>query len=446
MKRFAVASLIVASDLACQAQLHRDDFRLDAWDVHVLPLDAVVTIEPPPLKQGSAELKLKDGTPGWRGPARIPHTAWVYMALRPDSLKATLADDPTVELKAGEDFALDPEWGAVAALPGSDYPAGTKVRLDYQYGLSRIDLVEKAPNGELVVLKGNPDKRRPLKPAGTEGNTPLFAVYLPNHATRLTQDMILPVDPEYDGVPPVIRRTHLDPVVEKLRGNEPVTIVFFGDSITAQQEKDFQDGRGSFVERFATYLREMWPGRELVRGKHAEEVNAGKGQTAVIMSGVGGDDTRRGLKRLDAQVLAHDPDLVVIMFGVNDENRGRAGNVVPVPEYRDNLETMVDRIRAEDGRVILMTPSMKNLQWSATAGNLNDYAQAMRDVAEEKQVCLVDAYQAWQDLPKRGYHYMVFLGNCLNHPVDLGHDLFARGLRAAFAPADQKDRAEAAEE
>ena len=25
-----------------------------------------------------------------------------------------------------------------------------------------------------------------------------------------------------------------------------------------------------------------------------------------------------------------------------------------------------------------------------------------------------------------------FLGNCINHPVDLGHDLFFRGLRAAL--------------
>jgi len=120
------------------------------------------------------------------------------------------------------------------------------------------------------------------------------------------------------------------------------------------------------------------------------------------------------------------------MLGVNDENRKGEGNSVPVGTYKSNLEAITDRVQAGGGQVILMTTSMKNLKWSACVGNLNEYAAAAREVSVAKQTVLVDNFAAWEQLPKRGYHYMVFLGNCLNHPVDLGHDLFFRGLKAAF--------------
>jgi len=35
-------------------------------------------------------------------------------------------------------------------------------------------------------------------------------------------------------------------------------------------------------------------------------------------------------------------------------------------------------------------------------------------------------------LTKRGCNHIVFLGSCINHPVDLGHQVFFEGLRAAF--------------
>jgi hypothetical protein len=120
------------------------------------------------------------------------------------------------------------------------------------------------------------------------------------------------------------------------------------------------------------------------------------------------------------------------MLGVNDENRKDGGNGVPPEAYKKNLDEIARKIQASGSLVVFMTPSMKNLNWDGTVGNMAEYAKAMREVAQAHNACLVDNYRAWELLPKRGYNYMVFLGNCINHPVDLGHDLMFRGLKAAF--------------
>lgn len=415
------------------APLGPQDISVDGWRLSIASLGQNVELAPLSRVAATHEAELPAGVPGWRGPLLLPGPAWVYAALCVDTLKATLANDPKTALELGKDFVLDPAWAAVAAAPGGAHPPGARVRFAYEYALSRIDLVERTSDGRLVVVQGAEHKSQPRLPQGTPGNVPLVAVYLPNSATSLASAHVLRIDPEYDGVPPIARADRLAPLKAKLAGDAPATIVFLGDSITAQPPRDFRDGQGSFVDRFTVWLREAYPARSVVSTRRSERVEPRPGQTVVVMSGVGGDDSGRGLARLDAEALAHAPDLVVAMFGVNDENRAAAGgNAVPVERYRANLAEMLRRVRAAGGELLLMTPSMKNPDWSVTSGTMAEYAQAMRDLAEEAGSPLVDAYRAWELLPARGYHPMVFLGNCINHPVDLGHDLFFRGLRAAF--------------
>jgi len=435
MKRFLALPLVlllVLASCASAVPLGPKDVKLDGMKLTIVPARQTVQIAPLPLKSYQMDNTLKVGTPGWRGPLLLPGPAWAFRSLRPETLVITLADDPKTRLVEGTDYVLDPKWATVAALESSKYPPGTKVHFEYQYAMSRCDLVERTPDGKIVVKQGKADKGQPHLPEATPGSTPLVGVYLPNHATRLSMDMINLIDPAYDGVPPVAGAERLKTIKAKLAAGKPVAIVFFGDSITAQKPKDFRDGKGSFVDRFTTYMKEKHPDRKVVVTPKGTAVAPADGQIVIVKAGVGGDDTPRGLRRIDSDVLAHKPDAVVIMFGVNDEN-GRGGkNNVPVPAYKANLETIVDKVRASGGEPILMTTSMKNLGWSATVGNLAEYAAAARQVARAKRVCLVDNFRAWELLPKRGYNYMVFLGNCINHPIDLGHDLFFRGLKAAF--------------
>jgi lysophospholipase L1-like esterase len=68
----------------------------------------------------------------------------------------------------------------------------------------------------------------------------------------------------------------------------------------------------------------------------------------VINTGVSGDTTARALQRLERDVLAKSPDLVLITLGGNDLKNGVARGVA-----FDNLRTIVDSIQETGARVII---------------------------------------------------------------------------------------------
>jgi len=436
MKREGMLSVLLVMCLTAGASagpLKPRQVRLDGMKVTIVPLKQSVEIDPLPVSQATAEFALKTGTPGWRTKPRLPHIAWTFRALKRGSLVVTLAEQPGTRLVEGKDYVVNYNWGAVCAVESSKIPPGAKLHFEFDWTQSRIDLLERTANGKVVVRKGKPDRSQPLLPETTPGNTPLLSVYLAPNTTALTMANINLIDPAYDGVPPVSGTRHISKGRAKLATGNGLTIVFLGDSITAQKPKDFRDGKGSFVDRFATYMETKYPDRRVIVTPKGTVVPPADKQIVIVKAGVGGNNSGRGLARIDKDVLAHKPDLVVIMFGANDENGPHGGpNKVPPKKYAENLSTMIDRVRAAGGEVILMTPSMKTLGWEHTAGNLNEYSAVGRKVARAKKACLVDNFKAWEHLPRRGYNYIVFLGTCINHPVDLGHDLFFRGLKAAF--------------
>jgi lysophospholipase L1-like esterase len=108
-------------------------------------------------------------------------------------------------------------------------------------------------------------------------------------------------------------------------------IVLFGDSITA----------GYLEEAVSPVLV------DLVSQKLQ---TAGLKDVVLVNAGLPGDTTVDGLKRLEQEVMAEDPDLVVVFFGANDASVDRK---VPLAMYQQNLETIVKTIGSE--KVVLIT-------------------------------------------------------------------------------------------
>lgn len=69
----------------------------------------------------------------------------------------------------------------------------------------------------------------------------------------------------------------------------------------------------------------------------------------IINAGRSGDTTREALGRLEEDVLARDPKVVIVLLGGNDVLRQ-----VPVEETVQNLETIIDRIHGTGAAVILV--------------------------------------------------------------------------------------------
>lgn len=176
-------------------------------------------------------------------------------------------------------------------------------------------------------------------------------------------------------------------------GDAPEVWVAFGDSLTASQK---------------------WPWTEIL----ARETG-----NRVINSGHNRQTTTDALPYLEGDVLAHKPDLVLVMFGMNDQfvpDGGRPdGHLVPPEVYAANLDTMITRIQAIGARVVLMTnrpviqgpgaPEMRlYLDRTADGGRLyttpgraNDSIQLYNDIvrakAAEHGTFLVDIWQAVVD-------------------------------------------------
>ena len=144
----------------------------------------------------------------------------------------------------------------------------------------------------------------------------------------------------------------------------PCTIVCFGDSLTARYAPQL-------AERFVKDLPDI--------------------EAAIINRGVGGETSRDGLLRL-SRLVEEQPDVVLIGFGMNDQAKG-----ITTEELAGNLSQMVAGFESVGARVLLLT-------MNPTRGALSDkgnvtidvYNDAIRDVARETRVRVVDISRRWK--------------------------------------------------
>ncbi len=119
-----------------------------------------------------------------------------------------------------------------------------------------------------------------------------------------------------------------------LRGADPRTIVFFGDSLTAGY------GLGD-------------PTGESYPGLIQEKIDAEKLPWRVVNAGLSGETTAGGLRRVD-WILRQPVDLFVLALGGNDGLRGIAPAV-----SRANLEQIFERVRRKYPKAQLVLAGMQ---------------------------------------------------------------------------------------
>jgi lysophospholipase L1-like esterase len=103
---------------------------------------------------------------------------------------------------------------------------------------------------------------------------------------------------------------------------------------------------------------------------------------SVRNAGISGDLTAGGLARLDRDVLAHRPKLVVVELGVNDAFRR-----LPSAQAVGNLRAIVRRIRQDGAGVLLVHIDPRPL-------GPDDYRQGYQDLARTEGTWLVEDFLA----------------------------------------------------
>jgi lysophospholipase L1-like esterase len=157
----------------------------------------------------------------------------------------------------------------------------------------------------------------------------------------------------------------------------PTRVVCLGDSVTKALGVVAPQRFASLVES-----RMRAEGREIT----------------VVNSGVGSDTTAGGLKRLETDVVAHDPQVACIMFGLNDSYVPKAGELplVSLDDYSKNLRSIVSRLRERRIKPLLMTPNPFTTAEKDAA--MKPYVEACRAVARETETPLIDVHARFLEL------------------------------------------------
>ena len=197
---------------------------------------------------------------------------------------------------------------------------------------------------------------------------------------------------------------------------QPMKIVCLGDSVT----RGVRPGVKA-EETFCAYLEKGLNGA----GVKAEVLNAG----------IGGHTAADGLGRLERDVLAHRPDFVVIMFGLNDSwiDTGKTVSRATVADYAADLQRMVAALRGHKIAPILMTanPVTGPLYPPERNARLKHYVLAMREVARREKVSLVDVYARFAEMALEGVDLNSLFTDSM-HPNPKGHAVIAAMLLNEF--------------
>lgn len=163
---------------------------------------------------------------------------------------------------------------------------------------------------------------------------------------------------------------------------------------------------------------------------------------SVINAGVGGESAAGGLKRLERDVLKHNPDLVLIGFCLNDA----CGGIEKLPQYRGNIESLLDATRKGcKADIIILTPnfmaSRKNsmiaeqhmkfadsIIGTQNSGTLKAYVKVLKDVAESRKIPVADIHAVWEKMASQGLDTTAMLCNGLNHPDISGQRIIAETI------------------
>lgn len=210
------------------------------------------------------------------------------------------------------------------------------------------------------------------------------------------------------GIPASGGRDVFQPVKDLLRGKEPLTWVFTGDSITHGALHTM--GWRSYVEHFAERVR--WELRRV--------------RDIVINTGISGDRMPRLVSDGEWRVHRFRPHVVSLMMGMNDCVAGEAGRET----YRTNLERFAAEVKERSGQLVLHAP---NPIVMADAGkdsrrDLPAYVAILREFAAARELPLVDHFQHWTDTRKDVYHMHYLLSDGNIHPNQYGHVEMAKLL------------------
>ena len=128
-------------------------------------------------------------------------------------------------------------------------------------------------------------------------------------------------------------------------------------------------------------------------------------QYEFVGAGIGGNKVYDLYLRMDSDVLAKSPDIVVIYIGVNDVwHKVSYGTGTDPDKFERFYNAIIKRLRDKNISVILCTPAVIGEKTDFTNqqdGYLNKYSVIIREIAKQNSLPLVDLRQKFLEYDKQ---------------------------------------------
>ena len=310
----------------------------------------------------------------------------------PIEIRAVTNSAGDIGYQPGTDYIAEPETNALIVPRGSRIPVKTPAELTPPKGSQPYSLIRRDGAGD--ILFGASHEYHDMQ---------VLVTY--THAAG-----------EWAGPSPVFAGGQLPRTLSKLAQHQPVRVTLFGDSISTGCNASGWAGTPPFQPFYGELVRQR------LEATYAAPVTLSN-------FSVGGMDSAWGVENM-APVLASNPDLLILAFGMNDSTGGR-----PTAAYIANTLRQIEIARASrpDTEFILVASMLPNADWHISKPELLlEYRDALGELVAPG-VAMADVTSMWAEVSKRKRHLDI-TGNGVNHPNDFGHRLYADVLSALLIP------------
>lgn len=202
------------------------------------------------------------------------------------------------------------------------------------------------------------------------------------------------------------------------KADKPLKVIFFGDSITQM---------GVNPKGYITKMKEILEKKGI------------KDKYELIGAGIGGNKIYDLYLRMEEDVLAQKPDVVVIYVGVNDVwHKSSMGTGTDADKFEKFYTALIKKLQSQGIKVICATPAVigeRTDNSNQQDGDLNRYSSIIRTIATKLDCQLVDLRKEFQDYNLKNNPTNQELGILTNdrvHLNDLGNEFVANLMMKAI--------------
>lgn len=231
----------------------------------------------------------------------------------------------------------------------------------------------------------------------------------------------------WEGPLPTAQSEKIKNFIKKLENGEEVTIVFYGDSITTGANSSGPIGVSpaipSFAQIITEYIAEKY-GYSV--SKEADPFNfdltkeplSGEKVIHYINTAVGGTTSSWGIENIEERVLAYEPDLFVLAFGMNEGGSS-------MKEFTGSITKLTGIVQEAFPEVetVLVSSMLPHYRVKGFYGNQYQHGEALEDLVQNStelntsKIAVANVTEV-HDYILKFKEYYDMTGNNVNHPND----------------------------